>query len=76
MKIEAFTDTDEFKRQVDDWRRTMQSTKPAPGTNGPIIPGDPEREAEAHRRKEGIPLVRAVVDDLREISKATGIALD
>jgi LDH2 family malate/lactate/ureidoglycolate dehydrogenase len=49
------------------------STKPAPGTNGPLIPGDPEREAEAIRGKEGIPLLNAVVDDLLDISKKTGI---
>ena len=33
-------------------------TKPAPGTNGPLIPGDPEREAEATQSKEGIPLFK------------------
>jgi len=31
-------------------------TKPAPSTGGPLIPGDPEREAEAIRTKGGIPL--------------------
>jgi L-2-hydroxycarboxylate dehydrogenase (NAD+) len=38
-----------------------------------LIPGDPEHEAEAIRRKEGIPLIKAVVDDLKDISKQTGI---
>ena len=76
MRIDAFTDPDEFKRQVDDWIRTFRATKAAPGTNGPIIPGDPEREAEQIRRTQGIPLVKAVIDDLREISKETGVAFD
>jgi len=44
-----------------------------PGTNGPLIPGDPEREAEAIRSKDGIPLLKAVVDDLLDISRKTGI---
>jgi len=73
MQIEAFIDTDEFKSQVDDWIQTMRSTRPVPGTDGPIIPGDPEREAEQIRRKEGIPLVEAVIRDLQEISTATGV---
>ena len=76
MRIDAFIDPDEFKRQIDDWIRTFRATRPAPGTEGPIIPGDPEREAEAIRAGKGIPLVPAVIDDLREIVAMTGVALD
>jgi LDH2 family malate/lactate/ureidoglycolate dehydrogenase len=73
LEIEGFIDKDEFKRQIDDWIRVFRNTKPAPGTNGPLIPGDPEREAEAIRSKEGIPLIKPVVDDLLDISRKTGI---
>lgn len=76
MRIDAFVEVDEFKRQIDDWIRTFRKTKPAPGTNGPIIPGDPEREAEAERRESGIPLGAAVVEDLREVSQMTGVPFD
>lgn len=76
MKIEAFIDTTEFKRQIDDWIRTFRATRPAPGTSGPLIPGDPEREAENVRRQSGIPLVASVVDDLRAISQATGVPFE
>ena len=38
--------------------------------------GDPEREAEAIRSKEGIPLIKPVVDDLLDISRKTGIPFD
>jgi L-2-hydroxycarboxylate dehydrogenase (NAD+) len=48
-------------------------SSPAPGTNGPLIPGDPERAAEAIRSKEAILLLKAVVNDLLDISKRTGI---
>ena len=75
LRIDAFIDKDEFKRQIDDFIRTLRKTRPAPGTAGPLIPGDPEREAEAIRRREGIPLVAAVVDELRDISRQTGISL-
>ncbi len=76
MRIDAFIDVDEFKRQTDDYIRTFRKTKPAPDTDGPLIPGDPEREAEAIRSEDGIPLVDAVVEDLRDISKRTGIPFD
>lgn len=59
--------------QTDDWIHVFRNTKPAPGTEGPLIPGDPEREAEAIRSKEGIPLLQPVVDDLLDISRKTGI---
>src|SRR5881628_1441914 len=75
LRIDAFIDKDEFKRQIDDFIRTLRKTRPAPGTAGPLIPGDPEREAEKLRRRGGIPLVTAVVDELRDISRQTGIPL-
>jgi len=76
MRIDGFIDPDEFKAQVDDWVRVFRATKPAPGTPGPLIPGDPEREAEAIRSREGIPLVMPVVEDLRDISSKTGIPFE
>lgn len=41
-----------------------------------MIPGDPERVAEAERRATGIPLLAAVVADLRDIAGRTGIPFD
>ncbi len=76
MLIEAFIDLDEFKKQIDDYIRVLRATKPAPGSQGPIIPGDPEREQEEIRRKSGIPLVMPVVEDLKDISKKSGIPFD
>jgi L-2-hydroxycarboxylate dehydrogenase (NAD+) len=76
LRIDGFIDPDEFKRRVDEWVRVFRAAKPAPGTAGPLIPGDPERQAEVVRRASGIPLVQAVVDDLRDIALRTGIAFD
>jgi L-2-hydroxycarboxylate dehydrogenase (NAD+) len=76
MRIDGFLDPDEFKRQIDDYIRVFRATKPAPGTKGPLIPGDPEREAERDRRHTGIPLLLPVVEDLRAISKASGVPFD
>ena len=76
LRIDAFIDPDEFKKQIDDMVRTLRRTRPAPGTEGPLIPGDPEREAEAVRGRDGIPLTQPVVDELRDISRRTGISLE
>ncbi len=76
LRIDGFIDVDEFKRQIDDYVRTFRATRPAPGTNGPLLPGDPEREAEADRRVHGIPILPALLDDLRAVSKMTGVPFD
>jgi L-2-hydroxycarboxylate dehydrogenase (NAD+) len=76
LRIDAFIDPDEFKRQIDDFVRTFRATKPAPGTSGPLLPGDPEREAEAIRSRSGIPLVLPVVEELADLSRRTGIPLE
>src|SRR6266403_4085722 len=41
MEIDGFIDKDEFKKQIDEWIHVFRKTKAAPGTNGPLIPGDP-----------------------------------
>ncbi len=45
-------------------------------TNGSLIPRDPEREMEQVWRKSGVPLILPVVDELRDISKKTGIPFE
>ena len=76
MRIDGFMDGDSFKRQIDDYVRVFRATKPAPGTNGPLIPGDPEREMERVRCKKGVPLILPVVEELRDISRETGISFE
>ena len=76
LRIDGFMDPEEFGRRVDEWVRTFRATRPAPGTPGVVIPGDPEREAEAERRVGGVPLSPAVVADLRDIAERTGIGFE
>ena len=76
MRIDGFIDPDAFKAQVDEYIRVFRGTKPASGTNGPLIPGDPERQAEEERREKGVPLLPAIIEELRHISSSTGIPLN
>lgn len=74
LRIDGFIDPAEFRRQVDDWVRTFRATRPQPGTPGVVIPGDPERAAEAERRAHGVPLVPAVIEDLRAVAREAGVS--
>jgi len=76
MEIDGFIDKDEFKKQSDGWIKVFRNTKPAPGSRGARIPGDPKRREEASRSKEGIPLINPVVDDLLDISRKIGILFE
>jgi LDH2 family malate/lactate/ureidoglycolate dehydrogenase len=76
MRVDGFMETAEFKGRMDQWVRDMRATPPAAGQAGVLIPGDPEREAEAERARDGVPLLMPVVERLRAVSKKTGIAFD
>src|SRR5947199_3897116 len=60
LRIDGFIDPDEFKRQIDEWVRVFRASKPASSAQGVVIPGDPERQAEAERRVRGVPRTAAV----------------
>ena len=73
MEIEGFMDINEFKKRIDEWIEVFRNTKPAKGVAAVLIPGDPEHAEEAIRKRDGIPLLFAVIEDLKDISKQTGI---
>jgi len=73
MRVDAFRPADEFKQHMDNWIERFRNAKPAEGYDKVLIPGDPEREMEAIRMKEGIPTVDAVVDDLKKVAEKFGI---
>ena len=75
MRIDAFRPADEFKQHMDHWIKGFRSCKPIPGQDRILIPGDPEREMEAERKLNGIPLLDSVVNDLRETGDRFGVTL-
>ena len=76
LRIDGFDDPDAFRARVDDWVRTMRAAAPAPGSAGPRVPGDPEREAEQDRQAHGIPLIPSVLQRLRALAYDCGVAFD
>jgi len=75
MRIDAFRPADEFKQHTDRWIERFRNAKPASGNQKVLIPGDPEREMEIIRMKNGIPLAESVVTELHIIGEQFGIKL-
>jgi len=75
MRIDAFRKADEFKANMDQWIRRFRSAKTIEGEERVLIPGDPEREMEKQRLKDGIPLLDVVVEDLKKIGDRFGVEL-
>jgi LDH2 family malate/lactate/ureidoglycolate dehydrogenase len=75
MRVDAFRPAGEFKQHMDNWIRRFRGAKTVAGEEKVLIPGDPEREMEALRMKEGIPLLDAVVTDLSAVGERFGITL-
>ncbi len=75
FQVAAFADPEEFGRQVDDWIRTLRGTRPAAGSAGPLIPGDPNRIVAEVRRVEGVPVIGPVLQALERVSARTGVPL-
>jgi LDH2 family malate/lactate/ureidoglycolate dehydrogenase len=75
MRIDAFRPADEFKENMDNWISRFRASKTTPGHEKVLIPGDPERELEKERRKNGIPLLQVVEEDLRTLGEKFGVEL-
>lgn len=75
MRIDAFRTADEFKEHMDKWIKRFRSAKTIPGQEKVLIPGDPEREMETERLKNGIPLLPAVVEDLKALGDKFKVSL-
>ncbi|MCX6205720.1 MAG: Ldh family oxidoreductase [Bacteroidetes bacterium] len=73
MRVDAFRPAEEFKGHMDNWINRFRNAQPSEGNDKVLIPGDPEREMEAIRIVEGIPLVEPVEKDLLEIAEKFGL---
>jgi L-2-hydroxycarboxylate dehydrogenase (NAD+) len=71
--IEAFTDLEGFKNTMDDMLKTLRTAAPAPGQERVLYPGLSEAEELQHRRAEGIPLHKEVVQWFGECTREMGL---
>lgn len=75
MRIDGFRPAEEFKQHMDQWISRFRSAATTRESDRVIIPGDPEREIESLRKKEGIPLLDPVIKDLEQLGAQFGIEL-
>ncbi len=68
MRIDAFRPANDFKKDMDHWIQGFRACKPIPGEQKVLVPGDPEREFEAERMRNGVPLLKVVIDDLNNLA--------
>jgi len=73
MRIDAFRKSEDFKRDMDLWIRRFRAAEPITADQPVLIPGDPERAMEQHRRIHGIPLLEVVWQDLATIAEKFNI---
>jgi L-2-hydroxycarboxylate dehydrogenase (NAD+) len=73
MRIDAFRPAADFKKNMDQWIERFRSAKTIDGYDKVLIPGDPEREIEEHRKTAGIPLHSAVVKELQGLGQKFAI---
>jgi L-2-hydroxycarboxylate dehydrogenase (NAD+) len=73
MRIDAFRPAADFKQHMDQWIQRFRSAKTMKDQDRVLIPGDPEREAEAARLQNGIALLNAVAQDLKDLGERFGI---
>ncbi len=73
MRVDAFRPASEFKSHMDNWITRFREAKTAEGQPKVYIPGDPELEMTAKRKKEGIDLLLPIVNDLKEVAGKFGM---
>lgn len=73
MRVDAFRPVAEYKQHMDHWIRGFRTATPINPDQPVVIPGDPERIAEAIRRADGIPLMESVAADLQQLAKQLGV---
>jgi len=67
-RIDAFMPDETFRERMDRWIEIFRNAKPVPGKKV-LIPGDIEREAEERISREGITIIPAIQDEVKELAE-------
>jgi LDH2 family malate/lactate/ureidoglycolate dehydrogenase len=69
IRIDHFSEVDDFKRRMDEWIRFMHATPRAPGVDRIWLPGEKENVTREERLVAGIPLHVNQVEELRGLAR-------
>ncbi len=73
MRVDGFRPKEDFKNHLDNWIERFKSSGTIDPDKKVIIPGEPEYAFEIERKKNGIPLIDAVVNDLNALAEKMNI---
>ena len=73
MRVDGFRPVGEFKSHMDNWIERFKSSATINPDQKVIVPGEPETEAEADRKINGIPLIDGVAEDLSRLAERFGL---
>ncbi|MGL1887251.1 MAG: Ldh family oxidoreductase, partial [Reichenbachiella sp.] len=68
LRVDAFRPKEDFLNNMDNWIERFRKSEPIDPKTPVQIPGDYERLMEERRKKDGVSLLKAVEDDLQELS--------
>ncbi len=74
IDVERFLPIDEFNRQVAGLFDWVRSAPQAPGSPGILVPGEPEAQLEAERRRDGIPIEEQTWTQIETVAAELGVA--
>ncbi len=70
----AFRSQDEFDADLDGLLGRLRAIVPSDPDQPVLIPGDPEHDAVEQRRRDGIPIVQTLLDEVRAVCAESGAA--
>lgn len=73
IRINGFRTVQEFKNDMDQLIESIESLPPLPGVNKVYAAGGFEEVIVNERTTKGIPLDTAVIQQLKDLSKETGV---
>jgi uncharacterized oxidoreductase len=72
----AFCPLDQFKRLMDETVAYIKSSRPAPGFDEVLVPGEVEFRTLLKRQKDGIPIDGASLEAMQEHGRRLGVDVD
>ena len=75
IDLAQFGDPDHFRREVDRLVKALKSLPLARDTEEILMPGERGRRTLEQRTREGIPIPRTVLDELRALAQRLGVAM-
>ena len=73
LRVDCFSETEDFRRRMDDWIRFIRGSRRATGVERIWLPGEKECETRTQRLRDGIPLNAKMIDELCGLAKETGV---